>query len=103
MMIAMNSFLGRSSRSSYGHKFQPLNIGNDSRKQQNKFSELINKFGVSRIGGAVGLFIMGFVLFTTGIYWLYIGHHGSFPISILGMLCLVPGTYGIYEVGNILI
>lgn len=95
-MMAMNSYLGKTSRS-YGHKFQPLSIGND-RKQQNKYSELINKFGVSRIGGAVGLFIMGFTLFITGLYWLYIGHHGSFPISFLGMLCLVPGAYGIYEV-----
>ena len=96
MMMAMNTFLGKSSRS-YGYKFQPLSIGND-RKQQNKYAELINKIGVSKIGGAVGLFIMGLMLFSTGLYWLYIGHLGSFPICFLGMLCLVPGTYGIYEV-----
>ena len=101
--LMMDSFFSKSTRDFRGtHKFQPLNVGYD-KKQESKYSQILSKIGISRILGATLLFIMGAVLFFVGIYWLIVGHPGSLPITFLGMICFVPGSYGIYEVRSLYI
>mmetsp|Transcript_5543 Transcript_5543/g.7653 ORF Transcript_5543/g.7653 Transcript_5543/m.7653 type:complete len:126 (+) Transcript_5543:52-429(+) len=96
----MHSFYSKSLEYSGSRgKFQPLSIGiqQDNRTNSKTF-DMIIKFGITKIIGTCSLFLMGAGLFLVGLYWLYVDHRGFIPMTFIGMICLVPGTYGMYEI-----
>jgi hypothetical protein len=73
-----------------------LNVEQSSNNKS--YSRILIKLGIGKVIGTACLFALGVVLFTMGIYWLFIDHAGYLPLIFLGILSLVPGSYGVYEV-----
>lgn len=51
-----------------------------------------------KIAGTLALICFGTVLTIVGLYWFVINRPGYVPFLIIGLICLVPGSYGVYEV-----
>ena len=53
-----------------------------------------------KIAGTLALVCFGTVLSIVGLYWFFIDRAGYVPFLLIGLICLIPGSYGVYEVSS---
>ncbi len=75
---------------------QSFNIGRNTEAENIRFKRY--KMIKNKICGTLSLCVFGVVLVIVGVYWMIIDRAGYIPFLLLGLLSLVPGSYGAYEV-----
>ncbi len=93
----MNSY--RTVNSNEVQIFESFNVGiaSDSNEVNRAYRYKLIK---NKICGAVSLCLCGIVLTIVGIYWMSINRRGYLAFLLIGLLSLVPGAYGTYEVSD---
>jgi hypothetical protein len=80
---------------------QSFSIGRSNEAEIIRFKRY--KMIKNKICGTLSLCVFGVVLVIVGFYWMIINRAGYIPFLLLGLLSLIPGSYGAYEVRCVLV